>query len=81
MDNINVGMTYLSDHVLANGKIPESALDHVYISNRIKSGVKAHTLENSSTDHVPVIIRLTLEVTEKQICAPHNQKMHEKIQQ
>ena len=32
----NVGNTYLADHILKNGTIPESALDHVYYSEATK---------------------------------------------
>ena len=51
-----VGLTYQADHMLANGKVPESALDHVYSSEAIKDKIKISTLKDSSTDHLPVVI-------------------------
>ena len=32
----DIGSTYLADHVLKYGSIPESSLDHVYISTAIQ---------------------------------------------
>ena len=51
----NVGNTYLADHILKNGTIPESALDHMYYSEATKLNVEVKKSDNSSTDHLPVI--------------------------
>ena len=47
--------TYLADHLLKNGSIPESALDHMYYSKSIKDRIECKISEVSATDHVPVI--------------------------
>ena len=61
-----VGLTYQADHVLANGTVPQSALDHVYSSEVIKDGIKVRTLPTSSTDHLPVIITYRLDIKKAQ---------------
>ena len=48
-----VGNTYQADHAQANGNIAESAIDHVY--TRSKNIIEIVKLENSSSDHLPVI--------------------------
>ena len=53
---INVGSTYQADHVLKDGSISESSLDHAYVSKSIH--VSVSKLPNSSTDHLPVITNL-----------------------
>ena len=55
-----VGYTYQSDRTLPNGEIPRSALDHVYNSVTINEAITVKTHQNSSTDHLPVIIRYSL---------------------
>ena len=45
----------MADHVLQNGVIPESALDHVYYSENIKEKVTCNAIQNSATDHLPVV--------------------------
>ena len=54
-----VGNTYLADHMLQNGTIPESALDHLYTSDVINDRIVYKTLKNSATDHVPVKLSYT----------------------
>ena len=54
----DIGPTYQADHILKNGTIPESCLDHVYLSNEIRNSVSVKKLTNSSTDHLPVIIKV-----------------------
>ena len=52
----SIGNTYLADHVLQNGTMPESALDHVYYSEDMKENINCASIKNSATDHLPVII-------------------------
>ena len=52
----NVGNTYQADHAQANGNISESALDHVY--TRFGNLTETIKLEDSSSDHVPVLCKL-----------------------
>ena len=54
----DIGTTYQADHILKNGSIPESCLDHVYLSNEIRSNVSVIKLANSATDHLPVITKI-----------------------
>ena len=58
----DIGVTYQADHVLKDGTIPESCLDHVYSSSNIQKIVKVSKLLNSSTDHLPVLIKLDLDI-------------------
>ena len=55
---VDVGNTYLADHILPNGTVPESAIDHVYLSKKLEEFTKVEKLQNSSTDHLPVITRI-----------------------
>jgi hypothetical protein len=56
----NIGNTYFADHAQSNGKIAESALDHVYSNGQ---EVKTVTIPNSSSDHRPVITKINLNIT------------------
>ena len=58
----DIGATYQADHILKDGTIPESSLDHVYTSSSIQKLLKVKKLVNSSTDHVPVVINLDLDI-------------------
>ena len=58
-----VGLTYQSDHLLPNGILPQSALDHVYSSETIKDLVQINKNLVSSTDHLPVITTYNLDLT------------------
>ena len=57
----DIGATYQSDHVQANGKFSHSALDHVYTSEILKDRVQVTKLQNSATDHLPVIVKYRIE--------------------
>ena len=60
----DIGATYQADHILKDGTIPESSLDHVYTSSSIQKLLKVKKLVNSSTDHIPVVINLDLDIKE-----------------
>ena len=51
----DVGTTYQSDNVQSNGKIAHTALDHVYVSESMVNRIQVKKLQNSATDHLPVI--------------------------
>ena len=55
MEVANIGSTYQADHILKDGSIPESALDHVYLSKKIRDIVSVKKLMKSATDLLPVI--------------------------
>ena len=59
MKNMDIGNTYLADNATQNGKIIESALDHIYISSGMEEKTRGYKLENSATDHVPIIAEVT----------------------
>ena len=69
LSNINLGATYQADRLSELGEVIESALDHVYISDDIKTATLVKKLETSSTDHVPIIAVLNLQ-KEKAIFKP-----------
>ena len=64
-----IGITYQSDHILANGAVPESALDHVYSSKSLEDKLEVKKLENGSSDHNPVVAS---------ICKKFQKKMYTK---
>ena len=59
----NIGNTYHADHAQVNGKVAESALDHVY-SNM--EDIITKIIPNNSSDHNPVVTYINLQ--EKKIC-------------
>jgi hypothetical protein len=59
----NVGYTFQADRVCQNGEAPRSALDHVYNSLTITDAISVTKLPTSATDHVPVMIKYSLDVT------------------
>ena len=59
----DVGLTYQADHVLPDGSVPSSALDHVYSSLVIKDSIKISKIQNSATDHLPVLVHYNLDLT------------------
>ena len=63
MDIQNVGLTYQADHVSSNGTWASSALDHVYSSQTIRNLVQVKKLNNSATDHLPVIVNYKLDLS------------------
>ena len=53
--NADIGITYMSDHLQNNGKIAESALDHVYHSETMENIISCKSLKTGSSDHLPAI--------------------------
>ena len=60
-----IGKTYQSDQISENGRVTSSALDHVYVSGKIKELVHVKKLAHSATDHVPVISQYTLDTSKR----------------
>ena len=56
---LNVGNTYMADHAQANGNVAESALDHAYVRIGLNKVTEITKIENSSSDHLPVIISIS----------------------
>ena len=60
--NQDLGFTYLADRLSPSGETIQSALDHVYISHSLESRTSSSTLSESSTDHLPVMVKLTSKI-------------------
>ena len=61
----NVGPTFMADHCQKNGSIAESWLDHIYYSEKLESIISIKTINNHSSDHLPVVASLTTKLTRK----------------
>ena len=61
MDINEVGVTFQADHS-SNGRVAESALDHAYTSTTIKNNVLIKKLQDSSGDHLPVVVDYELDL-------------------
>ena len=61
LDIQDIGMTYQADHATQAGILPCSALDHVYTSKVIVDLVKTRKIQNSATDHLPVLVDYNLD--------------------
>ena len=59
----NVGPTFQADHIQSNGKVAESSIDHVYNSLPLDDCIKLNKLSNSSSDHLPVLLSYSLDLT------------------
>ena len=51
----NLGKTYLADRLNPDGNEIESCLDHIYSSETLTNSMNTHKLDNSATDHLPII--------------------------
>ena len=51
----NVRLTYQSDHMLPSGRVPQSALDHMYSSEIIKDLVHIKKIRDSVMGHLPML--------------------------
>ena len=60
-----IGNTYQSDHLMANGTVAESAIDHVYSSKTLEDKLEVKKLPNGSSDHNPVITKFQKPYTKK----------------
>ena len=58
-----LGITYVADRLSKDGETISSALDHIYSSKNLK--IKTSKLENSSTDHLPIIAEIKLNIKDK----------------
>ena len=60
-----MGITYTADRVGEDGMEITSALDHVYHSEDLVSNLRLAKLDNSSTDHLPIVAKLELSCDNK----------------
>ena len=63
MEVLEIGNTYQADHAQSNGKIAESALDHIYMRLNDENQHNIRKLKNSSTDHVPIVITVSKQIS------------------
>jgi hypothetical protein len=63
LSTAEIGITYLADHAQRNGNIAESALDLVYFSNSLTHNKVVKKGSNCSSDHLPVTVILTNQVS------------------
>jgi hypothetical protein len=68
MVNVDLGHTFTSDIVQANGNIVTSSIDHIYLSKELVPNVKCRKMDCSSSDHLPILA--TLEKITKRKCQP-----------
>ena len=59
----DVGLTFQADHMQKNGLVAESSIDHVYSSLPLDNCIKLNKLANSSSDHLPVLVSYSLDLT------------------
>ena len=65
MIRIDVGKTYMADRLRSDGSVIESALDHIYVSQGKNIKITGKTLNNSATDHLPIIAKIGCDVQDK----------------
>ena len=58
--SLDIGDTFTSDIIQKNGKRATSDIDHIYVSKKISERTEFKTLDNSSTDHLPIMATLTV---------------------
>ena len=59
MNYLNLGHTYLADR-LSDSDLPIlSTLNHIYRSSKLDDSTEGFKLNDSSTDHVPIIIKIS----------------------
>ena len=63
---IPLGITYTADRLSHDNQEITSALDHVYITTRDEDQIQARKLENSATDHLPIIVSLRTDIDFRQ---------------
>ena len=56
----DIGWTYQADHAQANVEVAESSLDHTYHSRVLEDRIRVSKLENSSSDHLPIVATMKL---------------------
>ena len=52
---MQVGLTYLADRLSKENETIQSALNHVYISEEIVKCSSVRKMDNTSTDHKPIV--------------------------
>ena len=62
---IPVGATFLANQCQMSGEFTESWLDHVYHSEDMITDVITKTIQNSSSDHLPVVAGINMRIHKK----------------
>ena len=68
MQQLDLGITYTADRHGDTGDEITSAIDHIYATNELCQKLTFSKLENSATDHVPILV--SIDVTTKNSMHP-----------
>ena len=60
---IPLGVTYIADRLSPENQEITSALDHTYVTSGDEHRIHARKIENSATDHLPIIVSITTKDT------------------
>ena len=60
LTQVPLGPTYLADRLDENGMEIQSAIDHAYVSQSMMSRTNIQKLDNSATDHLPILASFIL---------------------
>lgn len=60
---IPLGVTYIADRLSPENQEITSALDHAYVTSGDEHRIHARKIENSATDHLPIIVSITTKDT------------------
>ena len=74
-----MGDTYPADRLGKDGMTITSAIDHVYVSQSMRDNIKTRKLEESSTDHVTVVVELRWREKTRQKKKTHTKENKEKV--
>ena len=62
---VEIGNTFLADRLNKECQPITSAIDQIYISQSLEAEIAIKKLEESSTDHLPVLLELKLKMRKK----------------
>ena len=51
---------YLADRAQKNGKISESAIDHIYVSSKIRRKLASKKVQFGTSDNIPIMASLNI---------------------
>ena len=71
MQLLDLGITYTADRLGAAGDEITSAIDHIYVTNELCQKLTFSKLDNSATDHVPILVCIDIATRKKQKPLPN----------
>ena len=60
LTSLSLGITYTADRLSDDGSEITSALDHIYVSEELRPNMDFYKLDNSATDHLPIVACMDL---------------------